>query len=915
MEGASQIQCMDSNYTCVFGSYNTTTVNLVLGLPGMFSTFTSSQLLKLRILAITASAVSIIAGIIGLEMVACIDRRRKVFRHHMVMFLIVFDLLKAIVLLVYPVTILINNGVYATPAFFNVVGWLTAYAIEGADIAIVIFAIHFGLLIFRPNWKWPNPTTGNMEGGFYKCRRFMYPIAGLLPMLLASLAFIGYDKKHDPSVSGVVILDNNTYHFPSDPRVGGYKPMSAWCYLPPYPYWYKLVLSWGPRYVIFVSICGIYVSIYVYVSSKSQRIKSELGDFHQRTSSRRRVTLSSQETRDPPKTLQQRVVRSATYFADSLGLVWLFRTVKNFFLLTAEDEQFESDPEDSCGDEEVEDFYHGVKSLNYDEEHLAPTTASDGASLGDGILPGPLGSSTGRHFLLPPTIANAYGSNTEGASRVSSAYAGDNAALLGVARDQQSLNSENDVKHKPSLGRRESFFSNRSSCSRKFPKTAIQPLSPILSPSAMHVSRPLPVEMFEHNMDMKSAMASLHEPLHQYDYYYPGALTDLKKDIHSDTYKEFKRRRYQIRKQLKSLFIYPFAYLVVWLFPFIVDCTHYRYELRNGPIIWLAYIATFMQPLNCLVDVFVASYRERPWRYTWSSIEKKEILNKYLLKGELGEQTIMELVNSDLGRRGWYYRGRWMKRECWRHKPSRWKRACWYVYRTVKGFIKNDYDFTDNCNDHEYWEKYYTLGLSSESSYDTRKNTDNDTNPIGMSGTCPREANTAPVSKQENEIIRIPIYWRIIHCHPMMRGIDLDELDRKIRLKSKEYNFVTPGLHAALTGSARHCFDPTGDSYHQISDPSFPPNYSIGDGNKGTPASFAAPSDSGDLPVSLRVTAQDRAGDNVAFSDETNDVHFAQGTKGIDGQSVADSGSQMIDLLSFLKGHEDRPSRDTITHQ
>ncbi|AGO12270.1 AaceriAEL089Cp [[Ashbya] aceris (nom. inval.)] len=914
MEGASQIQCMDSNYTCVVGSYNTTTVNLVLGLPGMFSTFTAGQLRRLRTVAIIASAVSIIAGIIGLQMVTCIDRRRKVFRHHMVMFLIVFDLLKAIVLLVYPVTILIQNKVYATPAFYNVVGWLTAYAIEGADIAIVIFAIHFGLLIFKPNWKWPNPTTGNLEGGFYKCRRLMYPIAGLLPMVLASLAFIGYGDKHDPSVSGVVILDNNTYHFPSDPRVGGYKPMSAWCYLPPYPYWYKLVLSWGPRYIIFVSICGIYVSIYVYVSSKSKKIKSELGDFHQRTSSRRRVTLSSQETRDPPKTLQQRVVRSVTYFVDSLGLVWLFRTIKNFFLLTADDEQSESDPEDSCEDEKVENFYHGVKSLNYDEEHLPPNTASDGASLQDGLWRDTFGPSIDQHFLLPPTVTNAYPSNTEGASRGSSASVCDNTALLGAARDRRSPTFKNEAKSKSTSGRSGSFFSNRSSWSRKLPKNAIQPLSPILSPSAKHTNRPFPVEMFEQNIDIKSAMASLHEPLHQYDYGYPSALTDLKKDIHSDTYKEFKRRRYQIRKQLKSIFIYPFAYLVVWLFPFIVDCTHYRYELRNGPIVWLAYIATFMQPLNCLVDVLVASYRERPWRHTWSSIEKKELLNKYLLKGELGEQTIMELVNSDLGRRGWYYRGRWMKRECWKHKPSRWKRACWYVYRFVKGFIKNDYDFTDNCNDHEYWEKYYTLGAPSESIYSAHKNTDNDTNTMGMSGTCPMDANITPALKQEKEIRKIPIYWRIVHCHPMMRGIDLDELDRTVRLKSREYNFVTPGLHVALTGSARHCLNPPVDSYHQISDPVFHPDYSIDAGNKEIPATFAAPRGSEDLPVSPRATAHDEAGVNVLFSEDTSNVPLAQGSRGLDGHSVAESGSQMIDLLSFLKGPEDPPSRDTVSH-
>lgn len=65
---------------------NTTTVNQLLGLPGMTSTFTAPQLLQLRIIAITASAVSLIAGCLGMFFLSKMDKRRKVFRHDLIAF-------------------------------------------------------------------------------------------------------------------------------------------------------------------------------------------------------------------------------------------------------------------------------------------------------------------------------------------------------------------------------------------------------------------------------------------------------------------------------------------------------------------------------------------------------------------------------------------------------------------------------------------------------------------------------------------------------------------------------------------------------------------------------------------------------------------------------------------------------------
>ena len=171
---------------------NTTAVNQVLGLPGMFSTFNKYQLKRLRIVAITSSSLSLLFGIIGVYCLINIDRRRKVFRHDLLFFLIVCGFIKALVLMIYPMVILIRDSVYFNPLFFNILGWFTAYTVEGSDLAIFFFAVHFALLIFRPSHKWRNKRTGNLEGGLYRVRALLWPLTGSVPLLLASLAFVNF---------------------------------------------------------------------------------------------------------------------------------------------------------------------------------------------------------------------------------------------------------------------------------------------------------------------------------------------------------------------------------------------------------------------------------------------------------------------------------------------------------------------------------------------------------------------------------------------------------------------------------------------------------------------------------------------------------------------------------------------------
>ena len=40
----------------------------------------------------------------------------------------------------------------------------------------------------------------------------------------------------------------------------------TFCALPVRPFWYRLALSWVPRYLIFITILGVYIAIYIYIT-------------------------------------------------------------------------------------------------------------------------------------------------------------------------------------------------------------------------------------------------------------------------------------------------------------------------------------------------------------------------------------------------------------------------------------------------------------------------------------------------------------------------------------------------------------------------------------------------------------------------------------------------------------------------
>lgn len=370
--------------------------------------YDSHQQLVLRALSVTASCVSIVFGLVGLYLYVCM--KRKVFRHHLILLLLLFDFGKAVVLLWYPARVLAVSLAYDNRNFCDVVGFFTSIFIEGADFAVLALAIHTALLVFK---KYNGP-----EGGLYKYRYWVYGFNILFPLVMASLVFIDRGR-------------------------AAYQPYITWCYLPVRPVWYRLWLSWIPRWVIIVSIISIYVSIYVYV------------------------------------TLQYREV------------------VKNF--------------------KQSQAYATKVQHKNIFKRigHLMINFLAN--------FPG---------FAFLATSDNGGSSRSSG---------------------DRMMDNNNHAEWDPE--------NVRVNAIAEFQKQSIM---------------------------------------------------------------KFEIRRNVIERQIRSIFVYPVAYVFLWLAPFGLQCVQFNYEFVHGTVFWIAAAAAFMQPFNCTVDTVAFCIRERPWKVHEEKIFTKE---------------------------------------------------------------------------------------------------------------------------------------------------------------------------------------------------------------------------------------------------------------------------------------------------
>ncbi|KAL7267437.1 G protein-coupled receptor gpr1 [Rhizina undulata] len=91
---------------------------------------------------------------------------------------------------------------------------------------------------------------------------------------------------------------------------------------------------------------------------------------------------------------------------------------------------------------------------------------------------------------------------------------------------------------------------------------------------------------------------------------------------------ELRRRRIAISRQLRLLFIYPLVYALMWVPSLVSTSLQYKDYFVTHPNFPLACLVSFTVPVQCAVDCWLFTIREKPWRHIPQS-NGKSIWSRY----------------------------------------------------------------------------------------------------------------------------------------------------------------------------------------------------------------------------------------------------------------------------------------------
>ncbi|KAF2838699.1 hypothetical protein M501DRAFT_916318, partial [Patellaria atrata CBS 101060] len=198
----------------------------------------------LQVLAAVTSSISVLFTLVTFYWFA---RMRKRFRHKLIMFLVTGDLCRNLWYLVFAMVAFIDGPVQTETGFCQGNGYMVQWGTVLADFSAFFIAIHAALQVFRP------PMVHNASDGLYNYRHYVYACLIIIPTLITGLAFVN----------------------PNDP----FRSQGPFCTLPIRPIWYRLALSWGPRYIICVTILSLAIAIYWHVCVQFRQFEGSSMDY------------------------------------------------------------------------------------------------------------------------------------------------------------------------------------------------------------------------------------------------------------------------------------------------------------------------------------------------------------------------------------------------------------------------------------------------------------------------------------------------------------------------------------------------------------------------------------------------------------------------------------------------------------
>ncbi|KAI6845661.1 hypothetical protein KC366_g2870 [Hortaea werneckii] len=187
----------------------------------------------IRLLASSTSVFSILAATCA---VYWFYLMRRNFRRDLVLLLIVGDFWKSLWFLAFACVTYTHEKIESASVVCQVSGYMLQMGIMMCDFAILFMSLHMWLQIYPPQ----DSFLGH--DGLYRIRRWVIAAWLILPNLSAALAFVK--------------------------GRWAYESGGAFCSLPLRPYWYRLALSWIPRYLIWIFVMGVAIRIYKHVGKE-----------------------------------------------------------------------------------------------------------------------------------------------------------------------------------------------------------------------------------------------------------------------------------------------------------------------------------------------------------------------------------------------------------------------------------------------------------------------------------------------------------------------------------------------------------------------------------------------------------------------------------------------------------------------
>ncbi|TPX14097.1 uncharacterized protein E0L32_000491 [Thyridium curvatum] len=486
------------------------------------------------------------------------------------MLLIQSDFLKALFFLLFPIVDFVSGPIKSDSTFCQASGFFLTIGIEACDVAIFLITLHGALYIFRPK------RSGG-ESGLYPYRRIAYAVYIVFPVLLACLAFV----KGTPA----------------------YENTGEYCYLSVRDPWYRMALSWVPRYVVFISILVLSCVVYFYVTTL-------LGRYGRRSSfrpSQNRVPPpptpplayhglipSGPESRRPSAQTERGGTRDRPTSVGSLWTAPLIQGRRPSRLPDSKQASWRSDQRQIPNWDDW-NFKSSSKRLNLECE-----TPSTGVST---PVIQPLSAQ-----IKPPAPVHGVPSARRDSALKHVTRAGDDTESSRETTPQTATPNGTTMLPAPILG-------------ETITSASIMDLIAVLrrGPSDFDSSHD------SSEVYLSSAGADANDGL--------------------------ARSRHRTRRQLKLLFVYPVVYILTWIFPFVSHILQYDDAFTpdgsDGPF-WLLALSLASLCTQGTVDCVLFMVREKPWRHVkggfWESLRKRMT---FTLKGRIAGsgRTAEEMVN------------------------------------------------------------------------------------------------------------------------------------------------------------------------------------------------------------------------------------------------------------------------------